>query len=581
MAKRMKYCFFVIFLAIASCNSEEIVTDSSDSIQFKDGLVMTYNRDIESINPKRVILIAQANVANQVYEGLLRYDQKEQKIVNGLAKEHGMINDQTYYFIIRDNVMFHDHKLFKNDNQRKLKAIDVIKTYEYFCTKDNKANSSYPMIFKGEVKGADDFYNGKSKSISGITHNADTVFIELNETNINFLNKLTLESSYIMSGHILELSGAEYNVGTGPFVLTENNGQEISLIANKEYYRSDENGNKLPFLKRVRLIHTDYIDSLLGDFANGDIDLIYELPIKDENYLLKTHVDRFTGIPSDYEMEASGVVVNFFEFNLTKYPFSNKNFRKAIAHCLDKEDLIKHVYNNNSINPGNYGITPQSKSFLDAGFDFKSVKDKSSTYNPDMAVDFFNKSGVDKDFVLKLEYDNRKNSDLMAQYMADQIEEVLGISTEIEGVFHGKTEKEANAELNFYIKGWIPDYHSPETFLNCYYGPMTPASIDVPSPINTSRFMNPDFDNNFEAALKEKDLKTRMQYYSNCDEIFADELPAIVLMYKKGTYLCHSYVRGVYPNMLNRLDLSTITLVKWTKEEWEATHVTKNKDLAN
>jgi oligopeptide transport system substrate-binding protein len=47
---------------------------------------------------------------------------------------------------------------------------------------------------------------------------------------------------------------------------------------------------------------------------------------------------------------------------------------------------------------------------------------------------------------------------------------------------------------DFYRLGWIGDYPEPENFLNLFYGKNVPKDPTAISPINSTRYQNPEYD---------------------------------------------------------------------------------------
>src|SRR5690606_32336504 len=136
---------------------------------------------------------------------------------------------------------------------RKLNIGDIVASFESACKKNSSgiASPAYDLVFS-EVKGAEEFMSGQSKSISGITHKDQVLTIELIQQDANFLYKLANVNASIQCKKILDegLEG-EVVVGTGPFKYGSYVGSETSqliLLKNEDYYETDSEGNALPYL---------------------------------------------------------------------------------------------------------------------------------------------------------------------------------------------------------------------------------------------------------------------------------------------------------------------------------------------
>ncbi|MCW8965558.1 MAG: ABC transporter substrate-binding protein, partial [Candidatus Pacearchaeota archaeon] len=146
-------------------------------------------------------------------------------------------------------------------------------------------------------------------------------------------------------------------VGTGPFLLESYlSSQKVVFKRNPKYWKKDTDGNQLPYIERV--VYTIVADqnAELLQFKQGKVDY---LSAKGEDFPgLKK--DEAT---SNYTVYRLGPRTgsNFLIFNqnrdvdpATKKPyvdetklswFTNVKFRRAIAHALDKQNMINIVMN--------------------------------------------------------------------------------------------------------------------------------------------------------------------------------------------------------------------------------------------
>ena len=240
----------LLLLIATSCSTEE-----KKQFEFGGGaLTMALENEPSTYIPRFVRDYYSATVLNQITEGLVGFDPKTVKVIPKLAKEWSKSDDgKTYTFTLRNDVYFHPHKAFSSKEERLMSPEDVVKSFELACTLDDKGvePSSYAMIFKSLLKGADEFIEGKADKISGVSIEGNTIKMELLHEDHNFLNKMANVSVAIVSRKIVE-SGAETDViGTGPFVYdTYKTGDEPSLILvkNDDYYLKDDDGNALPYL---------------------------------------------------------------------------------------------------------------------------------------------------------------------------------------------------------------------------------------------------------------------------------------------------------------------------------------------
>jgi peptide/nickel transport system substrate-binding protein len=146
-------------------------------------------------------------------------------------------------------------------------------------------------------------------------------------------------------------------VGTGPFMLAKYHpGESIILKRNPHYWQKSAAGEALPYLGEIVIMIVPSGDVELLKFMEGSLDY-YDVRGMDYALLKPLEVKRNFTI---YDMGPS-MGSSFVTFNLNpgKNPktgkpfvdpvklswFNNVEFRKAIAHAVDKDEITRIVYN--------------------------------------------------------------------------------------------------------------------------------------------------------------------------------------------------------------------------------------------
>jgi len=143
-------------------------------------------------------------------------------------------------------------------------------------------------------------------------------------------------------------------VGMGPFIVASYfPGQGVTMRRNPYYYHVDPYGVQLPYLDRYVILTVENQDVSLLKFRNQELDafgvratdlpiLQEEAEVKDFTVLVKPDVPVFgtswIGINQDYGL-AQGTDESL------RMLFRDLRFRQAIAHSVDKEAIIRNVYN--------------------------------------------------------------------------------------------------------------------------------------------------------------------------------------------------------------------------------------------
>ena len=232
---RIKYFIIsILLILLLSCKENKNQFDKS---------VFRYNesKGIATLDPafaKSQVLIWPTN---QLYNGLVQMD-NNLNIKPCIAKNWEISdNGKTYTFTLRNDVYFHNHRIFLNGKGRKATADDFV--YSLNRIIDPKTASPGAWIFN----------NVKNNGIE--TVNDSTLRIQLNSPFPAFLGLLSMQYCSVVPKEVVEHYGNDFRrnpVGTGPFQFKMwKEGEKLILVKNPNYFENDSTGNPLPDRKSV------------------------------------------------------------------------------------------------------------------------------------------------------------------------------------------------------------------------------------------------------------------------------------------------------------------------------------------
>ena len=254
-------------------------------------------------------------VTSQIYEGLFEFNEQT-AVIPALAKDWNKSNDgMTYTFYLRKNVVFHNGKPFT--------VHDIV--YSFTRILDPKLESPGVWMFE-LVKGAEEFREGKTKSVSGFRVIDDyTLEIELTKPFFPFIHILATASAKILPEGMSREELEAHPIGTGPFqFVSYKKGKSIELV------RFDKYREEKPEIDRVTMYIADYQTSLKM-FNLGRLDFLPILDAKDA----KTLYDHGNEVRRSIQN-----VVWLLALNNQKPPFLDINFRKALYYALDRHQYV-------------------------------------------------------------------------------------------------------------------------------------------------------------------------------------------------------------------------------------------------
>jgi ABC-type transport system substrate-binding protein len=517
-------------------------------------------------------------VVSQVTEGLVSFNPDDLTLQPQLAEKWKMSQDgKTFTFTLRKDIYFHEHEVFGSDDDRLLVPEDVLATVEFSCKKNDKgeARPTYLALWKDQLLGANEFFSGKAKSIKGLKIKGNDIEFTLTESDPTFAEKLAQVNAGIVAKEIIDAKKEHELNGTGPFKFAEstNNEQErIVLTKNEDYYLIDEKGNALPYLDSVIFIVETRKLEQLDLFENKQIDVIRGLPISRISEMLDGHIDEFNAVPPTMVLYNNPLLnTQFYFFNLSDKRFQDPRVRMAFNYAVDKNQIAENTLNNQYYEMGRYGIVPPISSNFN-GYDFKKVGENGYNFDPEKAKALLAEAGFPNGEgfgSVNLRIDIKDINSAVAEEFANQIKMHLNINVNIDGSdFQAKNDDANYAKGDLFRSSWTADYNSPETFLSNFYGKFVPKSIDLPSNINQSRYVNPAFDALYEKARAAQSQKERYKTFVEAEVELLKNPPFIPLWYSNNFQLVYSNVRNLKLNPMDLINLTRVYKKDWTKEEY-------------
>ncbi len=428
-------------------------------------------------------------IIHQIYETLVTYEGNETSYVVpqlAVAWAHNEKGDE-WYFVIRGGVVFYDPwenktiPLTPEDVVYSFKRVVLMHQDPYWLIDtfiDVNASEvvdleSFKQLlesqglvteFKGQSKTVTSFdellsFFGYSGEVAGV------VKLKLKFPYAGILSVLATKTASIVSKQVVEAHGGivpgeeneylyDHPVGTGPYYLVKWEHKQYYLLKANPYYW----GGKEPVIKEIliKLIPED--ETRILQLKKGDLDIAVVPP---------TLIDQVKGVTKDkwnlLVKTQNSFVIWFVVVNCKKAPFSNQDFREALAWAIPYDEIIATVHN--GLASRAYGVIPKGM------FGYQDDDLIKYTYDPDKAKEALERSGVDPSNVsitilIPQGYSPLEQTATILQAAWSQ---ALGIHVEIQvlsrPVFN---EKMMSGDFDVYILGWGPDYIDPDD----YAGPL-------------------------------------------------------------------------------------------------------------
>jgi len=529
--------FSLLFVFFCSCSNK-----SGE----KNNNVFRYNesKGISTLDPafaKSQVLIWPTN---QLFNGLVQMD-VNLKICPCIAKSWNIKDEgKTYEFILRNDVFFHQHKIFKTKDDRKVTAYD----FEYSLTRliDPKTASPGAWIFN----------NVQENGIKAIN---DTILqIKLKNPFPAFLGLLTMQYCSVIPQKAIEQFGPDFRnnpIGTGPFQFKLwKEGEKLVLVKNPEYFEKDKKGNPLPYLDAVAITFINDKQSEFLQFLKGNIDFISGLNSANKDELITRngnlapkYIGKINMLNQAYlNTEYLGFLLDTSKIENKNSPVLNKKIRQAINYGFDRKKMMKYLRNNIGY-PANYGFIPKGLPSFTESFSAYS-------YNPDKTRNLLNEAGFPDGKGLNPIIITTTSDYLdLCEYIQQQLS-VFGIKIEIE-INTGATFRDmvANSKLEFFRGSWIADYPDAENYLALFY-----SKNFSPNGPNYTHYKNCKYDELYEHAMQEINDSLRYQLYNKMNQLIIDDAAIVPLYYDEVVRFVNTNVIGFESNPMNLLNLKKV-----------------------
>lgn len=567
--KKMKFIIPAIFIGavLFSCGSDD-KPNSEENAQTVSTNGGTFNlalsENIQGLDPVQVIDGFSFQVLGQIYEGLLKINEKDLNLEPLLAESWEI--DETgkvYTFKIKKGVYFHDSKCFEGGKGRELKSSDVVYSLKRASAK-HENNYAYSQL-KGKILGVDVFHDDEATSeIEGLKIIDDyTIQITLVKPYSNFLYSLAVINTAIVPQEAFEGENKCY-IGTGPFKYVNDIKNTTVLIRNQNYHQKDKEGNTLPYLDSVIVHYVKDSQKRLEMFEAGQLDVIVDLPSASIKDVVENQISDFEAKPPKYVLgRYPELVTSYLQLNTQSKPLDNVKVRKAIAMSVNKNKIVDVILNGEAYGAANNGIVPPAVK----GYDYESVI--GIEYNVEKAKQLLSEAGFanGENFpTLKLFNSGENQSLRVALEIQKELRAALNINIEIVSVDFGeklKAESEGRADLS--IAAWLADYPTPDNFLSITYGSFVPSSLTESSYPNSSRYVNKEYDKLYDDAISSIDEAKKNELCLKAEQMMLNDAPIIPLWYNENYRLLQTTISGYQPSVMHIQNLIHVKKTKTVK----------------
>ena len=514
----------LVLLALAGCGGGEAPSAEAPPAQtgspaHGDTIVEASIGDISGLIPNITSDGASHSVGSLIYDGLIRAD-RDLSLTGELAESWEISKDErTITLHLKRGVRWHDGTPFT--------ARDVEFTYRYM--RDPKTPTAY----------AEDFLQvARTEVVDPYT---SRVHYEK-----PYAPALLSWALWVLPAHLLEepwRKGVDlrttpqnrHPVGTGPFRFQEWKTQEkVVLLANPDYHRGR------PYLDRVLLRIIPDSATIFLELKARNVDMAGLTPLQ---FTRQTDYSAFAKFFEKYRYLSNSYA--YLGFNLKDPRFADRTVRHAIAHAIDKREIIEGVL---------LGLGQEAVGPYKPGTWWYAREVRTFPYDPDRAKALLREAGWrDRDGDGILEKDGKPFRFTIRTNQGNSVRiqtaEIIQRRLKAVGIDVSIHVVEWAAFINTFIRkrdfeaiilGWglglDPDqyeiWHSGKT---------------GPDQLNHVSYGNPEVDRLLESGRRTFNQERRKAIYAELQRVLAEDQPIVFLYVPDALTAVSSRIRGIEP----------------------------------
>ncbi len=464
------------------------------------------------------------NVAHNLYDGLVEFDEKL-SVIPSIARRWKISRDhRTYTFLLREGVKFH--------NGRTVTAEDFVYSFTRILSPETQSPVAW---FFTSIKGAKAFQAGTAPAVEGLTAlDPTTLRIELEKPFAPFLSIMAMVNAKVIPKEAVGEDFSQNPVGTGPFrFVSWRPGESIELAANEDYFNGAPHLDAL----RFKIYPKVGIEEIFRDFEAGLLEQAVIPSGSYEKVLAENTNKRFTIVSKPGLNLVYVGMVSAFE------PLNDRRVRQALIHAVDTATIVKDITRRGSI---------PAKGILPPGIPGFNPRFKRYPYDPAKARALLAEAGYPGGKgipPLELLTASKRESvkKEMAAYGNYLAQIGIKLVPKVADNWKAFINRVNGKEVPLFYAAWYADYPDADNFLY--------VLCNSKSKTNRMGFSNPEVDRLLEEGREKSSYMERVKLYQQAEELLKEEAPIISQHTNSVNYIFQPEVKNLKLNHLGAIYL--------------------------
>ncbi len=461
-----------------------------------DTLIYARGSDSNKLDPHDVSDGESVKVIDQIFDTLVRFPKDPtRKPEPSLAEAwSSSSNGTSWVFQLRDNVSFHDGST--------LTAKDVVFSFE--------------RLMNPSEHGLNGPYSGYYSNIEKVEAvDSTTVRFKLKHPSAVFLRNLAMFSASVVSSEAVKKHGDAFGShpsGTGPYQFVSwSRGERIVLKRFDAYWGEPAETRTLVFIP----VHENA--QRIQKLISGEAHIIDGIGLE--------NIERIRSSSGTDLLKKPGMNMGYLAMNTRNSPFDRRKVRKAIAHGIDRKEILKEIYRG----IGQRADTPLPPTIWGHREDLDPYR-----HDPEKARNLLENAEINPDQKITfLHMTNPRpymaDPPLLARKIKNDLE-TIGFTNIVLRQMDWKSYIQAvqNGEHDLCLLGWTTDNGDPDNFLSALFHS---KNAKVGSANNVSFFRNDAYDQTVDRAKRTLDKQKRTSLYKKAQDMLHEHVPVLPLAY--------------------------------------------------
>lgn len=489
-----------IKLFLALCIFGSVLFGCTPSTDLKESVTIALLQFPKTIDPRLTTDATGQRLNQLIFNSLVKFDRNLTIAPDAATSWTYNSAKKQYIFHLKPDLTF--------SNGAPVTCEDIQFSFQEFQKDTSPFKSSFSVVDKVDCQKVEKF----------------TVQLSMKDFSAVFLTDLTLLK--IMPKSVVEKLGdsfGEHVVGSGPYEVTKFEFNEITLSRRKEFTNLPENPYAI----------THFVFKIIQDdgtrFLNaykGAIDIIpMGIPLNKISYLKEKNLYDVITYPASS--------MNYLVLNFKNKELAKKEYRQAIAHSIDVNEIIKYKLE---------GFGEPATSILPPSNYFSNKKLKPIAYNPSEAKKFWKSLEKKNNIkpVLQLKTSNNPEAIEISKVLAEQFRKV-GVDLQIQsyewGTFYGDIKK---GFFEIAMMRWV-GIVDPDIYRLSFH------STEFPPGRNRGFYKNNELEADLLSGTAIENMEARKKHYDRIQEKILDDLAIIPLWYNVQVDLVKHRIQNYIP----------------------------------